>query len=384
MRSGLSRRLILGGAAALAAAANARAEPADVSSLQVAVDAAVEAALEAGACPGVCVAISRNGAPAVAKGYGRANLETDTAVTPESVFRIGSLTKQFAAACAVKLAADGRVGLDEPASAYLPAFAAQPSFTLRELMNHTAGLSDGSEPACVIGGGAPRSQVALAEEIAAQSRLFDFEPGTAWLYSNANYIVLGAVIEQVVGAPLAQAMRTLVLEPASLASAAFDTDGDVVPGRVNGYTPGDKPGVHANAAHIEISDTGAAGAMRATGPDLVRWHGALLSGALFETRWVEEMLTPGRLRDGRVSGANRFSETDANYGETQYGMGLLLPPANERGRSVLHYGYINGFSACLETWIDRKATVAVLCNGDVGPALPFRAVRAAINASLDG
>lgn len=376
---------MLGGGVALTAAATVPATAAaDLPPFQTAVDAAVGAALTAGACPGVCVAISRDGAPPMVKVYGRANLELNAVMTPGSVFRIGSLTKQFAAACVVKLASEDRVGLDEPVSAYLPIFAAAPRFTLRELMNHTAGLSDDAQPVCAADDAEPRSQIALAENIVRQTRLFDFDPGSAWLYSNANYIVLGAVIEQVVGAPLAQAMRTLVLDSVSLTSAAVDADRDVVPGRVNGYTPGDTAGAFTNAAHIEISDTGAAGAMRATAPDLVRWHEALLSGRIFERRWVEEMLKPGRLRDGRLSGANRFSPADASYGDVQYGLGLLLPTANARGRSILHYGYVNGFSAFLETWIDRKVTVAVLCNGDVGPALPFRAVRAAVNASLDG
>lgn len=385
MLSEVSRRSVLGGGVALTAAGTVPPAAAEIAPFQTAVDAAVDAALTAGACPGVCVAISRDGAPSMVKGYGRANLELNAMVTPDSVFRIGSLTKQFAAACVVKLASDGRVGLDDPISIYLPAFADAPRFTLRELMTHTAGLSDDAPSVCTDDKAKARSQIALAENIARQPRLFDFDPGSAWQYSNANYIVLGAVIEQVVGVPLAQAMRTLVLDPASLMSAAaVDADQDVVPGRVSGYTPGETAGAFINAAHIEISDTGAAGAMRATAPDLTRWHDALLSGRIFDRRWVEEMLTPGRLRDGRLSGANRFSPDDASYGDVQYGLGLLLPPANPRGRSILHYGYVNGFSACLETWVDRKVTVAVLCNGDVGPALPFRAVRAAVNASLQG
>lgn len=383
-QSGLSRRLVLGGAVVLAGGStNAEAFTPQRTTFQSAIDAAAEAAVQAGACPGLCVAISRDGASMADSGYGSANLETETPVTRDSVFRIGSITKQFAAACVVRLAAEGRVDLDKAASVYLPAFATLAPFSLRELMNHTAGLSDGQETTCLATAGEARSQLALASEIAAQGNPFDFAPGTAWLYSNANYIVLGAVIEQVTGTPLAEAMRRMIFAPLALTSAAFDMAGAVVPGRASGYTPGDKAADFVNAAYIEIADTGAAGAMRATAPDLVRWHEALFSGALFEHRWVEEMLTPGRLRDGRVSGANRFSPNDASYGDVQYGMGLLLPPAEARGRSALHYGYINGFSACLETWIDHGITMAVLCNGDVGPHLPFRAVRAAINASLD-
>jgi len=86
-------------------------------------------------------------------------------------------------------------------------------------------------------------------------------------------------------------------------------------------------------------------------------------------------MTPGRLRDGSLSGSKRFSPGDAVMGDTQYGMGLLLPPPVESHRSILHYGVIEGFVSCLETYVDMDLTLAVLCNADNGPGLPFRGIR---------
>ncbi|MGZ8363278.1 MAG: serine hydrolase domain-containing protein [Caulobacteraceae bacterium] len=381
-----SRRALLAasGAALLTSPLPAFAGPPDIEAWTKEIDAAALAAIEAGACPGVAVGMSRHGEPLLTKGYGLADLDAKTPVAADSVFRIGSLTKQFTAALIVKLAAEGRLGLDDPAARYLPVFANAKPFTLRQLLHHTAGLhSDESDASPTRGGASPKTQIELAQAVAGQPMLFDFEPGTAWLYSNANYIVLGAVVEAVTGKPLARAAEAMIFKPLGLGRTAFDTSAAIVPGRVTGYTPVEgKPGAYTPAAFIEISDAGGAGAMRSTVGDLGRWHHTLFTNRLFDARHVEMMLTPGRLNDGRLSGANRYSPDDASYGDTQYGMGLLiLPPANGF-RSVIHYGFINGFSACLESWPESGVTTAILCNGDVGPALPFRAIRKAVKDGL--
>ena len=377
------RALLQFGALSLAtpAAAPAKASTPAVTETEALVTA-LDAVVEQSDPPGVAISIFSDVQPLIRRDYGLGNLETRTGVGPESVFRIGSLTKQFAAAAVVKLASEGRVSLDDPVDRYLGAFAGLEPVTLRELMTHTAGLIESDAEACLVNAAGTRSARQLAEQIAALPPPYAFPPGTAWLYSNANYIVLGAVIEQVTGQSLAQAMTDIVFAPLGLASLAFDTITEVVPGRVSGYATRDDGRGFVQASPIDIAEAGAAGAMRGTAADLCAWHHALLSNRLFGPQWVEAMLTPGRLRDGRVSGANRFSADDANYGEVQYSLGLLISPPAPEGSVITHYGYISGFSACLETFVDRNITFAVLCNGEVGPGLPFRGVRRAIRAAL--
>ncbi len=345
---------------------------------------AARSAIRSGVCPGVAVRISLRGRSLLSSNYGLANIETASGLADGSVFRIGSLTKQFTAALVVKLASEGKLDLEDAVSKHLACFAGSPSFTVRELLNHTAGLhSDEQNVSCQTDLARPKSQMALAQEISAQSVLFDFEPGTAWLYSNANYIVLGAVIETLTAMSLADAAAAMIFKPLGLDKTAFDSSDAVVPGRVDGYSPVDgSPGAFTHPAFIEISEAGGAGAMRSTASDLGRWHRALFANRLFDRRFVDAMITPGRLRDGRLSGENRFSPDDASYGEVQYGMGLLVSPSSQAHRSVLHYGFINGFSAFLETFVDLGLTTVVLCNGDVGPALPFRAVREIVSARI--
>ncbi len=375
----LTRRAILGtGPATLLGAAMPRiagAAPTADNWIE-AVDAAMRESIDAGASPGASIAVSQGGHMLFRRDYGLANLETRTPVDAESVFRIGSITKQFVAAAVVKLAASSIMDLDGPASQYLPALETFAPFSLRELMTHTAGLTDSEEASCApvvneepLQGGAGWQPTPPVE--------FDFEPGSAWLYSNANYQMLGAILQQITGKPLGQAVADLITRPLGLNSLTFDTAGSVVQGRASGYAALDEPGAFANA-FIEIEATGGAGAMRAQIEDLCLWHHHLFSNRVFGQTWVDQMLQPGRLRDGRLSGENRFSPNDANYGDTQYGMGLLIAPPSPQGRIATHYGYVTGFSACLESFVDHQLTLAVLCNSDLGPNLPFRGIRRAI------
>lgn len=373
----LSRRTILTGGSALATgvliAGETRAAL-QTDKLAAAIDRAASEAIAANACPGVAAAVWRGGEALFSKDYGTANLETDTPVAARSVFRIGSLTKQFTAAAIIKLSVEGKLGLDDPVSKHLEFFSTLKMVSIRELLNHTAGLhSDEAGPMCL--DEKPKTQIDLARAIAEQKQPFDFAPGSAWLYSNTNYIVLGAIIEKVADAPLSAAMQTLVFAPLDLNNTAFDDSTTIVPGRVSGYTPAEVAGVFTRAAYIPIEQAGGAGAMRSTSGDLCRWHAHLFNERLFNAKNVQLMMTPGRLRDGRLASENRFSPQDASYGPTQYGFGLLIPPPTKGHRSVMHYGFINGFAALLETYVDLKLTLAVLCNADVNPALPIRSIR---------
>ena len=381
----LTRRSVLGAAAASLAsgalAARRRSGASSASGVfgaEIAI-AARKAIADRGA-PGFSVAVARHGQILIDQGYGLANLETGTPVTPRSIFRIGSLTKQFSAVAALRLHENGRLKLDDPVAKYLPAFAAHPPIAVADLIHHTAGLhSDDETVSCPADRDGLLSQVALANAIAAQKTLFDFSPGTAWLYSNANYIVLGAIVEAVSGGTFASALDGLVLKFLFPTTLALDRSDSVLPGRASGYSLG-QDGRFRHADFIEINDAGGAGAMRSSASDLVRWHQALIAGKIVSPASFAFLTTAGRLRDGRVAGANRFSPDDANYGEVQYGGGLLLSPPGSIPRTISHNGFINGFSAVLETNLDTGLSFAVLANADVGPNLPFRDIRKAVRS----
>lgn len=327
------------------------------------------------AFPGAQIAIMESGRLIHSRGFGDACLMPVQPVTPTTSFHIASLTKQFAAAAAVKLHVLGKLSLSAPVHDYLPFMAKLPMIRVEELMHHSAGLhSDESATP------APGSQIEIARAIAAQPKVFDFPSGTAWLYSNANYLMLGAVIEAVTGHPLRDAFAQLLFRPIGLRHTALSGAHEHVRGGAHGYQPADDHGVFPVAEAVDFAATGAAGAIRSTATDLCRWHYGLFSGRLFGQDGIRLMLTPGRLRDGRLTGANRFSPDDANYGDVQYAGGLLVSPPTDRRRSVLHYGFYGGFSAMLATNLDDMRTIAALTNVDPNPKLPFAKLRKLILA----
>ena len=329
------------------------------------------------AAPGFQLAVMEQGQFIYRQSGGTANLATREVVTSSGVFRIASLSKQFTGAAILRLAQMGKLELAAPISRYLPFMAVLPEIRVIELIHQTAGLhSDESVVAESTSQSKIRTQIDLAREIAAQPNPLDFPPGTAWLYSNANYIMAGALIEMVCGKALHRAFRQLIFSPLGLKQIAMDHANDDVARRVIGYSHAEsQPPAFIPAAFLKVEEAGGAGALRGTASDLCRWHHALLDGRLLDPAHLQIMLAPGRLRDGRLSGANRISAEDAHYGDVQYGCGLLLSPASDPHANIMHYGFINGFSAMLLTELTARRTVAILFNADPSPALPLSKLR---------
>lgn len=344
--------------------------PEDLERLATLVDQSVSS----GQTPGISLAVWRGGTDILSRNAGLANLSPANRVAGDSVFRVGSLTKQFVGALALKLESLGKLSLAAPARDYLPFLAAHEPFTVLELLNHTAGVRDGDYDTSTL---QTRSQIEQARRIAQQQPFFDFAPGSAWLYSNANYILVGAIIEQVTGTSLAEAAATLLFGPLGLHDTAFDSVSDVVPGRANGYTPGDRPGrAFVDADYLDVSLAGAAGAMRSTAADLRRWQRALFQGQAVSPALAAKMIEPGRLRNGQLASTHRHSDNDSAMGDTQYGLGLMLDTSTIDGSLIAHHhGGINGFASYLAIHVPSGLGLACLCNVDTHPGLPFRDIR---------
>jgi CubicO group peptidase (beta-lactamase class C family) len=252
--------------------------------------------------------------------------------------------------------------------------------TLLELIHQTAGVheehaDDFSQ--------LPTTQLELAKIIANQKHLFDFAPGSAWLYSNANYILLGAVIESVTKQSLSKTASELIFEPLGLTHTAFDNRSEVVKNRAYGYSGteiSETPFV--NADFIPIEQTGGAGAIRTNADDLCRWHHSLLYGTFLSTEARKALIEPAKLKDGRPITKGRFDPNDNNMGETSYGYGLMLDLSTKNhGVIAMHNGFVSGFSAYLATHVPSRLTVACMCNADPSQNLPFRLLRKAVFSS---
>lgn len=357
--------------AASAASPTKAARTAKPASAMPGVDALADALVAERIVPGLSLAVMRAGSIVHARGYGSANLETATPVTPDSVFRVGSVSKQFIATAIALLQEEGRLGFDDKLSRFLPLFPRAGDITLRQMITHTSGLgnyTDTTPPERFLG--AARVDYGDAELLAAMASgtapLFKSEPGTAWAYSNTAYVLLGLVVQVVAGEPYGAFLKRRLFEPAGMTRTAVDDAADVVPDRASGYSMDPRrPGEFRNAPFISMSFPGAAGAMRSSATDLCRWHSALLGGRIVKPETLRVMLTPARLGNGELPDAppRPVAAKDAPKQPMKYGFGLFLGDFEGRGY-IEHDGGIFGFVSRFRSFWPQQVTVAVLVNFD--------------------
>jgi D-alanyl-D-alanine carboxypeptidase len=348
---------------------------ADDKSLAVSIDKVAAAAVAAGESPGLEVAVVKEGRTVLMRSYGSANLEQRVSASNDSVFRIGSVTKQFTAVALLLLAEEGKISLQDKLSKYYPNFPRADDITLDEMLHHTSGIYNyTSEPNFGVDGMIHRSTDEMVEFIGKLPKTQDFEPGTNWSYSNSAYFILGGVVEKAAGAPLAEVFKTRIFAPLGMTHSAFDDETELVPDRARGYS-GSAPGKFTNAAFISMSIPGGAGSIRSTATDLTKWNAALFGGKMLKPASLAAMLAPGKLSNGENSGvamakmmAAAGAPAAAAPAKQEYGYALFLSQ-DEGHRKISHGGGIYGFSASLSEFPDDKITVVVLSNAigkDVG------------------
>jgi CubicO group peptidase (beta-lactamase class C family) len=380
-------RLLAVGIAALSFAGIAYAGRTPLNpAVEAKIDAAAQDYVASGRVAGAAVAVLRNRKLVFARGYGFANLELAAPVNTKTVFRIGSLTKQFTAAGMLLLAEQGKLKIDDKLSLYLPNFPRANEVTLRDLLNHTSGIHNFTEGPVIDKISTSGATVKeLVADIASQSPLYDFDPGKGWWYSNSNYALLGAVIEKVSGKTWSAFMKAEIFDKLDMLDTAADDAHDIVPGRASGYSLiGGTAGKFRNADFTDMSVPYAAGALRSTAEDMVRWNAALFGGKLLKPQSLKEMLAPGRLRNGAENqtaiawpGGKAFPPP-AGFLPGSYAFGL--DHHSEDGRRIIgHDGSIAGFESVMQTYADAELTVIVLTNTN-GAAHPLEAKIAKILA----
>ena len=379
-------RLAVVAGALLAAAPPANAAPATSPRLCEAsvraIDASARKTLAQGS-PGMLVQVAKDGKVLFAGTYGLADIEQRAPVTRDTVFKLASITKEFTAAAILLLAEDGKLKLDDHLSRFVPELPQADKVTLYQLLVHTSGIPDYAEDPS----GAKTKSVAKTpqEMLAWIKRLeppFQFEPGTKWAYSNSNYVLLGLVIERISGKPLATFFNDRLVVPAGLRATAFDDPGDVVANRAQGYRRSKTaPGGFRNAEWISYTIPWAAGGLRGTGDDLVRWNEALFGGRILKPESLGKMIAAGLLTDGRTT---KFGMPEAwQRGlNSDYGMGVFLKPT-VGGTRVGHSGGIDGFSTWVAHYPSRGVTIVHMINSQSAD-MDTDAIEAAVFSGLDG
>jgi D-alanyl-D-alanine carboxypeptidase len=290
--------------------------------------------------PGVSLAVVRGGKVVKAQGYGVADLEQQIPVTPQTVFKIGSVSKQFLATGIMLLAQDGRLTVDDPVAKYFPgAPESWRGITLRHFLTHTSGvLREG--PAFDALKVQPDSIVIRS----AFARPLEFPTGSKYQYCNVCYFTLADVIARVSGKPWDVFLAERVFGPMGMSSTRTTTLSELVPHRARGYTWRDSGYVNAP----ELLALRPSGAFLSTVVDLAKWDAALYEDRVLTKASREAMWTPVRLTGG------------GSYG---YGFGWTLDSLDGHWQ-VSHGGSLPGFRAELARFPKDSLTVIVLTNAD--------------------
>jgi D-alanyl-D-alanine carboxypeptidase len=305
---------------------------------------------------GLEIAIARHGKIVVATGYGVADREHHVRVDADTVFRIGSLTKQFTAAAIMQLVEQGKLGLDDDIAKYVPVPTSGHVVTIRNLLNHTSGIPNYTDLPSFKDVIARR--MTSAEVVAlVKDTPWSFDPGTAFAYSNTGYVVLGMVIEKVSGLAYADYLAKQVYPRAGLIATRY-CDNDPRPHDAHGYQ-GD-----AVAPPIDMTIPSAAGSLCSTASDLLRWTAALAAGKVVADTSFRQMISPPQL---------------ARPVAMKYGFGLVAD-AFKGHRQIWHNGGIPGFVSELHDFPDDGIAIAVLSNsdGDEAPQVEKTLAKAAL------
>lgn len=315
--------------------------------------AVLDATREKQAIPGVQVAVLWPDGRLWVGTSGLADLGARQPVTPDTLFAVGSITKTFVAALVLQLAAEGRLGLDDPLSRWLPAFPNAERISVRQLLGHTSGVRDFFENATLLRAlDADRGRAWTAAEVLRYVGGPYFAPGADYRYSNTNYVLLGLVVEGVTGRSVAEEVRRRFLAPLELRSTYLQTGERPVSGpRAHGYA-GTKTAprdVGDGSRYLPFTSlataVGTAGAIVSTAEDLARWADALYRGRVLPAGALVEML------DFQPRPKYHYA----------YGLGALSSRVGIL-EAWGHGGRLSGFTASVRYFPRARLTIAVLTN----------------------
>lgn len=293
--------------------------------------------------PGAAVLVTRGDQVLYRGSIGRADATTGAPLTADAMFRIASVSKQFAAAGVLRLVEQGKVSLDDPLSKYVPDYPNGDGVSVRQLLNHTSGIRSYTDMPGMMGEPI-RKDVTTAQLIDVfKNEKPEFAPGEGWKYNNSGYVLVGAVIEAASGMPWHQFLHQEFFAPLGMDHTGYGHDPAIVARQVRGHAwEGDKV---VDAPPISMTQPHAAGALVSSVDDLHTWNRALHEGRLFKDATYTAMITP----EGKA--------VDSKYG---YG----ITTGTLRGRPMLsHGGGIFGFSTMLNYLPGDDIGVVVLQNG---------------------
>lgn len=294
--------------------------------------------------PGGAFLIAKDGKPIYQKAFGKANLELDAALTPESVFQIGSMTKQFTAVAVLMLEEQGKLKVNDPISKYIEDYPAGEKITIHHLLTHTSGIKDFTKMKTL-------REIAQKEMTPKMMVDFfknepvDFAPGEKFDYNNSGYVVLGYIIELVSGETYEDFIKKYIFEKAGMSQSYYASDRQVISSRAYGYHK--KEYGFVNKTVISFSVPFSSGSLMSSLADMLKWQNALNKNVLLNVESTKKAFSKYKLNNGE----------EFTYGYGWHIKELNGTPSREHGGSVFGFKsmgvyipsediYVVGFSNC--------------------------------------
>jgi CubicO group peptidase (beta-lactamase class C family) len=293
--------------------------------------------------PGLTLEVIRDGKAIKTAAYGLANVELNVPAKPETVFEIGSITKQFTAAGILMLAQEGKLSVDDKISKYLKdPPEAWANVTVRHLLTHTSGIKSYT--------GLDGFQIwrHLTQEQfikAIGKEPMEFQPGDSWKYCNTGFNLLGYIIENVSGKNYWEFMGERVFQPLGMQATTKRLYSLSIPNRASGYEQTNHVWMNRDT---DLTEVFSAGAIASTAGDLAKWSVALNGDRLLNAASKAQMWTPVKLNDGKTR---------------KYGFGWNVDTL-EGHKNIGHGGSTSGFSASIQRFPDDHLAVIILSNTD--------------------
>jgi len=316
--------------------------------------------------PGCALGIYQNGKMIYAKGYGLANVEENIPITPQTVFDIASVSKQFTAACILLLENEGKLKLYDDVRKYIPELPGYGTkITILQLLNHTSGVRDYGN---LFGLAAIHNDNVTTDDDAlgliVRQKNLNFVPGSNWQYSNSGYTLLSQIIKRVSGKNLKDFAAEKIFQPLGMLHTQFRNDHTLlIPHRALAYDAGESEGYKLNVSYGEESGDGM---LCTTIEDLQKWDENFYAGRVGGKDFARRMEEPGRLNDGTI---------------LEYAKGLRVWDYDGI-RAVSHTGGSGGYRAYMVRFPDKHLSVACLCN--LSNVNRRKRVQAVAEAYLDG
>jgi CubicO group peptidase (beta-lactamase class C family) len=309
--------------------------------------------------PGLSYAVVSNGKIIDSGAYGYANVELKAPATFRSLFNIGSIGKTFTATAIMLLQKDGKLSIHDPINKYLDSLPASwNNISIKHLLTHTSGIKDYAHdfPGYSFIEKDRKQEITEAQFIRMATTVpLNFQPGERWAYSNSNFVLLGFIIHKLAGKPIGDFMKERIFAPAGMKETRYTDVRDMIPNRTSGYLLDEDDnnkfinGIYVSNFFSKMGDMG----ILTTATDLAKWCIAQDHATVLDKQTLQMMWTPVRLNNGLeamgILGAN-------------YGMGWGLQ--DHRGNKEVGHGgsFINGYTAALSRFPEKKLAVVVLTN----------------------